>query len=71
MIYVVEVALNSADMAQQFSQMRTWLDHMKFHTVGFRQISRANTCRIDFEHEGEAAEFARAFAGQVLNRSAV
>ncbi len=70
MLHIVEVALNAGDLASELNQMRIWLDHMRFHAIGFRQIPNANISRIDFEDEQEAIEFAQAFAGQVLNRSA-
>jgi len=50
--------------------MRTWLDHLKFQAIGFRQIPGTNVCRVYFEGEQEARAFAQAFAGQVLNRTA-
>jgi hypothetical protein len=37
----------------------------------FQQIPGANIYRVDFEGEQEARAFAQAFAGQVLNRTAV
>jgi hypothetical protein len=70
MLYIVEIALEAENLAHELSQMRTWLDHMKFQAVGFRQIPGANLCRVDFAGEQEAREFARAFAGQMLNRAA-
>ena len=70
MLYIVEVAVDGQDLAHELSQMRTWLDHMKCETVGFRQISGINLCRIDFECEQEARLFAEAFSGQILYRAA-
>jgi hypothetical protein len=70
MIYIVEVALNTEDLATELGQMRTWLDHMKLQVIGFRQNPNTNICRVDFEEEQEARLFAQAFAGQVLNRIA-
>jgi hypothetical protein len=70
MLYIVEVAMDAGNLALELSQMRTWLDHMRFHAIGFRQIPNANVCRVDFEGEEQALAFAQAFAGQVLNRSA-
>jgi hypothetical protein len=69
MLYMVEVAID-ADLSGKLNQMRTWLDHMKFQAIGFRQIPGANICRVDFKSEQEARAFAQAFAGQVLNRTA-
>jgi hypothetical protein len=70
MRYVVEVAIEAGKLAHEFRQMRTWLDHMKFQAIGFRQIPGTNVCRVYFEGEQEARAFAEAFAGQVLNRTA-
>lgn len=70
MLYNVEVAIEVGKLAQELSQMRTWLDHMKFQAIGFRQIPDTNVYRVDFEGEQEARAFAQAFAGQVLNRTA-
>lgn len=71
MLYVVEVALEAANLAVELNQMRTWLDHMKFEIAGFRQTRRANICRVDFESEEEARTFAEAFAGRVLTHAGV
>jgi hypothetical protein len=70
MLYIVEVAVEAGSLAQELSQMRTWLDHMKFQAVGFRQIPGANVWRIDFEGEQEARAFAQAFAGRLIDRTA-
>ena len=70
MFYIVEVAIDAINLAGEFGQMRTWLDHMKFQAIGFRQIPSANIWRVDFESEQEARAFAQAFAGRVLNRTA-
>lgn len=70
MLYIVEVTISDGNLAHELSQMRTWLDHMKSHAIGFRQIPGANICRVDFESEQEARAFAQAFAGRVLNRTA-
>ena len=70
MLYIVEVGTGAGNLAHELSQMRTWLDHMKYHAIGFRQISGANVCRVDFESEEEARVFAQAFAGRALNRAA-
>jgi hypothetical protein len=71
MLYIVEVAIEAGDLAIELNQMRTWLYHMKFQAIGFRQIPGASTCRVDFQGEQEARAFAQAFAGQVLSRTAV
>jgi len=66
-VHIVEVAIEAGKLAHEFSQMRTWLDHLKFQAIGFRQIPDTNVCRVYFEGEQEARAFAQAFAGQVLN----
>jgi len=65
MLYIVEVAIEAEELAHQLGQMRTWLDHMKFQAIGFRQIPRTNVYRVDFKGEQEARTFAQAFANQV------
>ena len=70
MPYIVQVPIDAENFAHGLSQMRTWLDHMRFQAIGFRQIPGANICRVDFESEQAARAFARAFAGQALNRTA-
>ena len=67
-MHIVEVAIEAGKLAHEFRQMRTWLDHLKFQALGFRQIPGSNVCRVYFESEQEARAFAQAFAGQVLNR---
>ena len=67
--YIVEVAVDAGNLAGELSQMRTWLDHMKFQAIGFRKTPRAKTCRVDFLSEHEASAFAQAFAGRILNRT--
>ena len=66
MLYIVD----AGNLSHVLIEMRTWLDHMKFEAIGFRQIPGTNICRINFEDEQEARAFAQAFAGQVLNRIA-
>jgi hypothetical protein len=71
MPYIVEVPIDLRNLAYEFSDMRTWLDHKKFQAIGFRQIPGANIYRVDFEGEQEARAFAQAFAGRVRSRPAV
>jgi hypothetical protein len=70
MLYIVQIAIDAANLGHELSRMRTWLDHMKFQAIGFRPIPGANMYRLDFESEQEAQAFAQAFAGEVLNRTA-
>jgi hypothetical protein len=70
MLYIVEVTVDAGNLAHELSQMRTWLDHMKFQAIGFRQIPSTNIWRVDFEGEQEARAFAQAFAGQLIDRTA-
>ena len=70
MRYIAEVAIDTGNLASELSQMRMWLDHMKFQAIGFRRIPGANIYRVDFEREQEARAFAQTFAGRVRNRTA-
>ena len=70
MLYIVEIAIDAGNLAHELNHIRTWLDHMKFQAIGFRQIPGRNTCRVDFQDEQEAMAFAQAFAGRLLNRTA-
>ena len=70
MLYIVEVAIDAGNLSRTWSEMRIWLDHMKFQAIGFRQSPDANICRVDFGGEQEARAFAQAFAGEVLDRTA-
>ena len=67
MLYVVEVPVSADRLAVELSQMRTWLDHMRYQPVGFRHSAVAKTavCRIDFTAEPDAKAFARAFSGRL------
>lgn len=69
MLYMVEVAIDAGNLALEFNQMRTWLDHMKFEAIGFRQMPDASICRVNFEGEQQAREFAQTFTGRVLSRT--
>ena len=69
MLYIVEVVI-AGDLAGELSQMRTWLDHMKFQAINFRKTPGADTCRVGFASEQEASRFAQAFGGQALHRYA-
>ena len=60
MPYIVQVPIDAENFAHGLSQMRTWLDHMRFQAIGFRQIPGANICRVYFESEQEASAFAQA-----------
>jgi hypothetical protein len=74
MLYIVEVGIAAENLAHELSQMRTWLDHMKYQAIGFRQIPGANIWRVDFKSEQEARAFAEAFCGaecrHIFHRSA-
>jgi hypothetical protein len=69
MLYTVEAVIEAGHLAHELSQMRTWLDHMKFEAVGFRQIAGADLCRVDFDNKQQATKFAQAFSGRLLNRA--
>jgi hypothetical protein len=65
---IVEIRISTElrRLVEELSQMRTWLDHMGYRTVGFRQISGTPFCRVDFDIEFQARDLARAFSGQLL-----
>ena len=66
MLYTVEIRVSADRFGEEMGQMRTWLDHMGYQTLGYRAARGLPACRIDFDKEAEAAAFARAFAGRVL-----
>jgi hypothetical protein len=65
-IYVVDAKALSEAMAG----MREWLDHRGCKPSTFRHtIDMAGVlCRVDFENNAEAAEFAQAFGGEVISQ---
>ncbi len=46
MLYMVEVAIDVGNLGLEFGQMRTWLDHMKFQAIGFRQNGLCTSIRF-------------------------
>ena len=73
-MYVVEVVRDSEGLAAPMSDMRTWLDHHQvqpaFFELGFLP-NRVIRFRLQFRTSAEAAGFARAFEGEVLNDPAL
>lgn len=67
MLYIVEIPVSADRLAVELSQMRTWLDHMRYQPAGFRHsaVARTAVCRIDFTIEPEARAFAQAFGGRL------
>jgi hypothetical protein len=70
MLYIVELVIDAGNLALELGEMRTWLDHMKFQAIGFRQIPGTDICRVHFENEQQARAFAKAFTGRLLTPSA-
>ena len=64
MLFIVEVPLDG-NLGEQMNNMRTWLDHKHSGTITFRRSPGG--WHVDFESEGEAREFARAFFGRMLS----
>ena len=64
----VEIRIaEDAALSDRMEKMRTWLDQRRFEPATFR-FSFANSgiiCRIDFQVETEAAEFATTFEGKL------
>ena len=54
MLYV-EVAIDAGNLPRELSQMRTWLDHMKFQAIGFSkfraQISTGSILKVNKRRE--------------------
>jgi hypothetical protein len=71
MLYVVEIPVSaeSGRLIAEMGQMRTWLDHMHYQPIAFRQLRGRLACRVDFANEAEAKDFAKAFSGQLLSAS--
>lgn len=68
-MFPVEVSLAEHDkLVETIEAMRTWLDHKKFEPAVFRYSlgSARILFQVDFAVEAEAAEFARAFAGKLV-----
>lgn len=71
MLYVVEVPIRAepGHLVGEMGQMRTWLDHMRYQPIAFRQLRGGLACRVDFTNEAEATSFAKAFSGRLLTAS--
>jgi hypothetical protein len=68
MPYSVDVSIDAENFSHELSQMRVWLDHMKYEPVNFSKSPSKNIYRIDFKNSREAKAFARAFSALVLDR---
>ena len=70
MLYIVEIPISGEPqrLMGDLNQMRTWLDHMRYQPIAFRQLP-TGVCRVDFTDEAQAKVFADAFAGQLLGAS--
>jgi len=53
MLYIIEVPIQ-ANLSNELSQMRVWLDHMRYEPIAFRQVSTKAACRVDFTEETQA-----------------
>ena len=71
MPYIVEIEIDTVNLARRLRDMRSWLDHVKFDAIGFRKTPDTNIWRVDFERAEEARAFAEEFAGEVLNSISV
>jgi hypothetical protein len=72
MLYIAEIKISKEPrlLIDEINHMRSWLDHMGYQPIGFRQMVDRPLCRVDFMDEFQAREFASAFSGQVLPASA-
>ena len=70
MLFIVEVLL-VGEFGSAMSQMRTWLDHMRYNPGSFRCVTAGTGTifRVDFDVESEARAFAQAFGGRLLNET--
>ena len=69
-MFPVEVLIADEDkLVETIETMRTWLDHKRFEPAVFRySFGDARILfQVDFANEAEAAEFAKAFAGSVID----
>jgi hypothetical protein len=67
MLYIVELTISEADFTERMHQMRAWLDHRGFEPSEFRFAgAQPSNCRVHFQSQSEAEEFAREFGGRLL-----
>lgn len=69
-MYIVEVVRAAEGLAAPMSGMRTWLDHHQVQPALFEFAllpDRVIRFRLQFRTSAEAAAFARAFEGEVLD----
>lgn len=69
LLHIVEVPVSSQSehFGEGMGQMRTWLDHMHYQPIAFRQLRGRLLCRVDFTDEAQAKGFAKAFSGRLLS----
>lgn len=67
-MFTVKSFIEKASLVSEMETMRTWLDHMHVQPAASRYAfigKRGVSCRVEFEREGDAQAFARAFGGTV------
>jgi hypothetical protein len=70
MAHVVEIIAEDGDLAEQMSEMRTWLDSSQVKPTIFRYFQQFEglRMRVEFPVEGEASAFAKQFKGRLLDQ---
>ena len=73
MRYIVAVPISGDDLVEPMNRMRLWLDSHGLQPQSFRlDLSQVNGafCRVSFDSESAAGDFARAFKGTLLSPAA-
>jgi hypothetical protein len=71
-VFCVNIKISPEGILQEeMDNMRIWLDHQRFEPATFRQsrIGSGIVFYIYFAQEGQAAAFARAFGGTIVDAS--
>ena len=74
MLYVVAVPIPGDGLVEPMNRMRLWLDGRGLQPDSFRlDLSEASAavCRISFNSEAAAVDFAQAFSGTLLSPSSL
>lgn len=72
MLHTVEVHLGNENLSTTMSAMRTWLDNRRVEPDVFRyeMTATGTVVRVNFKVESEAAAFAQAFPGALIDGKA-
>jgi hypothetical protein len=69
-LYSVQLRLEDGDIGSQMTEMRFWLDLHRFEpdVFQYRMEADAVVFRVEFKASSEAAAFAEAFGGSLVNQ---